>query len=603
MLKYLLPPSLTSLNSKELKAISGLPWKRGRIGDKNIQPDTISFLLVAGRIEVNDVGILSPAQELLGIKPFLRQPSRKYSAHFENEILYLPTKKLAEFFFLHPRAMCSYIRMESNIGYHPLKEWRQIPNQWAVTSENVSWESIHFALSIAHRQAKRFDSKSIYLEFQSEGLSVFNLLEEEPPPALVQAEESPGDLGKLLRDRMVRVSKSVDLLNIHFLSIWKLSPEQWITLFWQLGKYYDDIIIHLGTEKADFICEQSNAVFAVTSSSVHGLEFHQPETNRICWPPVLEIKRRKKARSGLHGQVEYPFTYEDFDKEKILMPYQIKEGNPFWNWHENHIDPFLEPTEAFVIDDYGDNFAGFIAVLNSIWKDNKKDKSLKESLGRNIIFLQGRSGILGSVASISKNWKSFYKKCKQLVDYDVTSLLKPIFPTHGLFSEKPIERYLRNLFPDIIQDGLNIFFPVITYQNRDVLFLTSGPLANNVIRSTFASGFVEPTTVQPESTQKNPEHRTFGRTNHHDWVYILSSCFRGNFKKVTFVNFLQPPKREGDIFVKKLLLDSSGSPSHKKETTGLFSQVVNVAVSEEPFLEEKESEIFQMIHPFFRDLS
>ncbi len=600
MLEGLLPPSLTGLNSKELTIFSSLPWKRGRVGDENIPFKEVSFLLSSGRIEVNDVGIISPAQELLGIKPFFKQPQRSYSNNFQNEIIYIPTKKLAKFFFLHPRAMHSYVRMESNIGYQPLPEWQNMSNQWTVIAENISLESCHFALSIAHRQTKRFDSKAIYLEFQTEGLSVFNLLEQDPPPALVQAEENPGNLEELLEARLIRVSSSVDVLNIHFLSIWKLSSEQWVTLFWKLSKKYDDIVIHMGTESSDYIFEQSNTVFAVTSSDTYEFDFHNPEKNTICWPNLLEIKRKKKDNKNHHRLVEYPITYSSTERD-IPMPHRMKRDNMFWDWYANNIDHFLEPIEAFVIDDYGDNFAGFVATLNAIWKDHKKDKTLKEALGRSLIFLQGKSGIPGAVASTSNDWKSFYKRCKQLVDYDVTSLLKPIFPTHGLFSEKPIEKYLKNLFPDINQDTFNIFLPVITYESRDIIFLTSGSLANNLVRSTFASGFVEPLNLNAKTNQGDKQQRTFGRTNHNDWVSVLSRCFRSNFKKVTFINFLQPSKQQDDILVKKLLTDSSGSLSHKKEATGFFSQVVNIPVSKKRFLEDKENEIFQIIYPFFRE--
>ncbi len=600
MLEGLLPPSLTGLTSKEFKKLSLLPWKRGEIGDKNISLEGVTFLLNSGRIEVNDVGIISPAQELLGIKPFFKQPQRFYSDNFENEIIYVPTKKIAEFFFLHPRAMQSYIRMESNIGYHPLKEWRNIPNQWTIISENISLTSIHFAMSIAHGQSRKFDSKAIYLEFQTEGLSIFNLLNQDPPPALVQAEKNPEDLENLLKERLIKVSNNIDILNIHFLSIWKLSFDQWVTLFWKLSKSYDDIIIHMGTNSLDYIFEQSNMVFAIASSEGHKFAFHKPENNEICWPQVLNISIKNSGGRRCPGVIEYPLIHTS-DQKEVQMPHHMKQDSPFWNWYEKNIDSFLEPLEAFVIDDYGDNFAGFVAILNSLWGDTQKNKPLKESLGRTIIFLQGRSGILGAVASTSKTWASFYKKCKQLVDYDVTSLLKPIFPTQGLFSEKPIEKYLKNLFSNIFQDSFNIFFPVITYENRDLLFLTSGQISDNLIRSTFAPGFVERLNSGTKNNEANKQKRTLGRTNHNDWVKILSRCFRTNFKKVTFINFLQPSKEKYEVLAKKLLVDSCGSISYKQGATGFFSQVVNIPASNEKFLEDKENKIFQIIHPFFRN--
>ena len=594
--KETLPPSLSGLNARELARLAKLPWKKGKFKGKGTPTKELSFLLNSGRLETNDMGLIAPAQELLGIKPFLRQPKREYSVNFEHELSYINTESLADFFFMHPRAMQSYISMESNLGYEPLSNWKDIPNQWLVISDRPSWESIHFSLAIAHYQAERFNSRSIYLEFQTEGLSIFNLLDMEPKPALVQAEENPGKLNQLLNERLVQISDSIDVLNIHFLSVWKLSQEQWSTLFWQLGKYYDNIIIHLGTDKLSFLYEQSNTIFAVTSSSLYQLENYELENNWICWPPVLDIRRKKAQAKHEKGVIEYPLGQDDFNDQTVKMPYEMAESDGFWSWFKSDVEHFLEPYEAVIISDYLDNFAGFMAVIKTLWKLSSEKKILKNSLNNSIIFPQGKSGILGSVAALSKNWHDFHKKCKNLVDYDVTSVLKPIFPTSSLFSDKPIQRYLKNLFPTNVQDGLNLFFPIISYENRDILFLSSGSLSENLIRSTFVPGFVETGNLDiVESNQKDIHMRTFGRTNRNDWINILANCFRTNFKKVKLINFLQPPKQKSsDILAKKLLFETSNMASYSS-VTGLFSQIINVPTSNKKYLKDQEEEIYNMI--------
>ena len=600
MFKEFLPPSLAGLSIKEVEKFEALPWKHGRLEDKGLQLNNNSFLLSSGRITVDGSSLISPGQELLGLKPFLKQSRRKYSADYEHAIVYIDTKVLADFFLQHPRAMQSYVRMELNSGCETLPEWSNIPNQWAVISDQVSWESIHFAMSLAVRQSEKSNCKAIYLEFAKDGLSIFNLMNQEPPPALIQTDKPLSSLSKLINSRLVKVNESIYALNVHFLSIWKLSQEQWSTLFWKIGKYYDEIIIHLGTEKTDYIIEQSNAVFTVTSSQFHNIGSSEPEKNQICWSPVLEVRRKNSFSKEEKLILEYPFVTESLEQKEIQMPYDMNEKDEYWDWYDQNIEAFLDPVEAFIIEDYKDNFAGLVSVLNLIWGEDEKKSALRYSLKRNFLLLQGKSGIPGAIASFENSKEDFNKKCKQLVDYDVVSILKPIFPTHSLFSEKTIERYLKNLFPGVKQDLLNLCFPVLSYENKDILFLTSGSLSQNLIRSTFAHGFVELNSERTSLEENGVDYRTFAKTNHNDWIDILAHCFRMNFKRITFVNFLQPMKRESDTLPKKLSENSSGLACYK-EVTGIFSHVVNIPTSNEKYLENQVDEITQKIQTYIKE--
>ncbi len=594
ILSDILPPSLLGFSSKELNDFNRLPWKSSKL--ENIDSsDNISFLLISGRIEINNKDLIGPGEELLGIKPFFKQVRRVYKTIYPNEIVYIETDKLAQFFLLNPMAMLSYMHMENNFGNEPLPRWVYLPKQWTILSDQNCFESIHLGLSIAEYQTQKLDTKAIYLEFQDENISVFNLIKKDPPPALTQTKEYTEGLAQLVEKRKIPLNERVDILNIHYLSMWKLSRGQWISLFWFLAKSYDDLIVHLGCKKIDFICDQSNCIF-VTGSDI--LQQRSRPLFLMSQSPLVAIQRKDTENKIKKGIIEYPLKYSDLDSNKNIdsyLPSSHIESNPNWKWMQDNLDIFLDAKEAIVIADYFDNFAGFIATMKVLWKNIENSRKLNESLGKKVLILQGKSGILGGVAMESSNWEDFYDKCKRLVDYDVISVLKPIFPTTSLFSDKPIARYLKNLFPDMMQEKLKLFFPVITQETKNIHFLTSGSLAENLIKSTFIPGFVESSQSSYTFDSTNEENMvTLGATSVQDWIKILAACFRRGFKEVTMISFAQPQTDKNNIVAKKLL-ELRTSSSIFAGVSGRLSQTIHVPVSDKSQLSERQEEIYNTL--------
>ena len=579
-------PSLIGLSTKEVEEFWNLPWKQGVLKDI-VDIDKTTFLISSGRIVISGYSIVGPGEEILGVKPFIKQVKRKYIADLPHEIYYIDIDILIKFFLLHPRAMQSYIRMENNFGNEIISEWATVSNQWTIISDYPCYESIHVALGIAEYQTKTFETNAIYLEFESETLSVFNLIKKEPPPSITQVDDTYENLEKLLESRIIKYKENVHILNAHFLSIWKLDYEQWMAIFWILYQTYDDIIIHLGTEKIDFFYEQSNAIFAITSNRFHNLSIFNHEYNITEWPPIVEIRRKKAVHRDEKGIIEYPVKHSDLGVQ--FNPYDTNDA--YWSWFTKMFKHILEPHSAIIIGDYFDNFAGFMALLHVLW-----DQSIAEnlSLDNKTMILEGKSGILGGVATQCSNWKDFVQKCKRLVDYDVSNILKPIFPTTSLFSEKPISKYLTNLFPNLMQDQLKIYFPVLTQDTKDVHFLTSGFLANNLIKSTFISGFVDVKDALASQNKMENEVRSLGRTSKNDWIKLLATCFRVGFKDVVFVSFTQPHLNKQDTLSKKLLEDKTFSAGFLK-ISGLCSQIIQVPYSQQAHLNQKEEEIYNNI--------
>ena len=582
-------PSLVGLSSKEWDIFWKLPWTIGKISDI-IDFDKTTFLLLSGRIFITNYGIVGPGEEILGVKPFFKQPSKEYRGDLHHEIYYIDTESLINFFLLYPRAMYSYIRMESNIGSEAIPEWSRIASQWLVVSDAPCYESIHLGLNIAEYQTKNFNTSAIYVEFQSEILSVFNLIRQTPPPGIMQMEDTYESLEKLLASRILKYKENIHILNAQFLSIWPLSYKDWMAIFWILSRQYDDIVIHLGIDKMNDLYEQSNSIFVVTSNNLHTMDAFNHEKNHIEWPPISEIRRQKSTHRSEKNIIEYPLKHMELASK--LNSYDISDD--YWVWFSNNFEHILNPQKAFVISDYFDNFAGLMAIFHYLWDQSTVETLLPKEI---VLILEGQSGILGSVAVQSNNRKEFVSKCKRLVDYDLSSILKPIFPTNSLFSDKPIAKYLTNLFPGLMQDPLKIYFPVITQDTKDIHFLTSGRVSDNLIKSTFTSGFVD----TREVTQKlEVDVRSLGRTNRNNWGKILANCFRIGFKEVVFINFIQPVNYSKD-FISKRLLEDTNIIDIYSGLSGINSQIIQVPYSERLYLNQKEEEIYNKIKLFFNE--
>ncbi len=584
-----LPSSLRGLTHSELLEISLLPWKRGSLLDIKEAHSNLTFLLVSGKLEDSDKGLIGPGKEILGVKPFFKQHQRKYLARYYSEILYINTDHLIKFFFKNPMAFRSYMLSEINSGAEPLAEWSHLSNIWGVVSNKASSESIHFSIGLCTYLKKDVELKKkvIYLEYQKEGISLFTLLNKKPPPAFVQIDNASNNIKELLEERIVPISNNLDSLNVQFLSPWKITYDTWIGLYWELEKKYDEIVLHLGNnDEVDFFLKDCNTVFCVTSNKERTLNIFNPEKNTTFWPRTIEILHNNVTNT-MENSISYPIQLGEQEIQDIIshMPYTYQKDQKYWKWFEKSIAPKIKLDHVLIFADYFDNFAGFIAYIQELWKN--LDLPLEASLDNKILFLQGKSGILGSIALLSKNWEDFYKKCKRLEDYDISTLFRPIFPKTGLFSDKPIRKYLENLFKNIVLDDLIAVLPTISYNNHDLLLVSSGKISDNLLKSVFVHGFIE------QEENNNEEYRALGTTSKNEWDRLLSWSFRLGYEQVTFIDFEQPiQKIDNPRLSRKLSMERISSTSFH-HLTGYMSSVRSVSASNKKFLNDQIKDILQ----------
>ena len=605
-LSCFLPPSLGGLSPKEKSALQDLAWEH-TVVDK-IDTKKYVFILTSGRLILDDSIIIGPQQQLLGIKPFFKQVEVKYDTSHRHRILALPTETLAKFLLMHPQAMHSYLKMESNLGHVVLSDWTHIPKVWTVASDYPCLESIHLALAIANFKTRNnHASKAIYLELQSSGLSVYDLLDTKVSSPIVQTEDNDEiDLTDLIEKHTIHFNKDVDILNVHFLSMWQLSHQIWVSLFWGLQAKYSDIITHLGTTQLDFIFEDSSAIIGITSDNLRQLPMFHPEHNQTQWPTCLEIRLQRKASVQEKGVIQYPVSFatvkdsEDKRKQYLSLLNYDPDGL-YWKWFHQKMKFLHENLEAIVVSDYGDNFVGFIAFMRAMWEQGDTNIDLQQNIKNKVFLFQGKSGILGMVAMCSKDLTNFFKACKKLVHYEITNLLKPIFPVDGFFSEQPVLKYLNNLFQNRVQDALPLGFLTTSDNTNSVQILRSGILKDNLARSIFILGMLQ---HESKTTSPNEKQRNLACSTHKDWVHILATCLRLNFKEVRFINFVQPQrtkKQENKQDAIARLLNNYHTTADYRQISGMVSEVVHIpyTTKEQSPLSLQEEEVYQQIQAFF----
>ncbi len=596
-----LPPTLAGLSVSERSGLNALPWKEGVLDDFDHAKHV--FIVTSGRLLVDDQ-VVGPRTALWGIKPFLKQQEREYKILYHHRVLYLDTSLLAEFFFLHPCAMQTYIKLASNYGHVALATWSYMSLVWTVVSDIPTFESIHLALGIANLHAQDEFHKTIYLEFQKDGLSIYDLLQKEVGIPLMKADadhiSEDVDLDTAIRSKVIAFNDSVDILNIQFLSMWQINREEWANLFWSLRKEYSNIVIHLGYTHVDFLLEESSVIFNISSDSTSSpnllpLEFHQ-----LTLPVITTISRHIDHKQKSSGKIKYPldFADENFDLENSVQQIHSYKSSLYGQWLQQYFSHLSNDLEVIVISDYAENFPGFVAYIRSLWENGDAKGHLDQALSNKIFLLEGKAGILGTVAMRCGDLDSFLKACGRIVHYDVTSLLKPIFPTDSLFAKETVTKYLHNLFQNRVQDHLPLYFIVTSKDAYDVQILSSGVLCDNLMKSVFPPGFVSSSPVAAsDGAKKQKIMRTFGKTTIKDRNQILGLCMRFNFKSVQFIQFAQPTDKPWDNVVDSIASNRDDT-NYDSQVSGMVSEIINIPYSSHKNLIEQQNEIFHTVSQF-----
>jgi len=584
LIQSALPQNLLGLTYNERVELKELPWVTGKLGD--FDPDTNTAFLVSGRTQTEMGRFISPGLQMLGLKPFFKQIKREYQSALPHSLMHVNTDELAKFFFKHPKAMQSFINMERNQGYKVLPEWESLPKVWLVASDIPCWESVHLALAISERQGKKTGKKTLYLEWQNEGVAAYTLLGIDVPPALVQSENQSEGINELVKSRVQTVSPHVDAINLHFLSIWSVNEDQWASVFWELREKYDEIIVHLGTARPGFLFEQSDAIFILTSSSGRDFPGLRPEENTIAWPNCIEINRASKSKEK--SKLHYPFswTIEQVSKEGLPTPDEIDESDDFWLWFEQSITPHIIERPTYFLSDSHLNYAGAAAVISYA---ASKAGDLKKAFSDYQFVCEGGSGLIAGIGAVSGTHENFIKNTRKALKNNLVSKLKPVYPSTGIFSLKPVQKYLEDYFGSETVE--RTFTKLSTYcvPLAQIEYITSGLMVDALLRSLFPLGFLDRDLT---GTGDEPLHQQVA-SHSGQWYAQLAKLFRSSAQQTTFFR-LQPAEAENRLVFN--LFRSTIQAKTPTTISGRVSEYVVVPVSELSDFEEAQVEITTSIH-------
>ncbi|MDH5717967.1 MAG: hypothetical protein OEZ22_10045 [Spirochaetia bacterium] len=551
MQSWIFPSEVHGLTFSERNQFLSLPWRYGSINEVNGKP--YAFFVIEGQISDSKGNIYSQSSAFLGVVPFISQREEKYTFTKSHKICYIETELLAEFFLLNIKALQSFLFFRENKADKILPEWQQFPRIRLVTSEETCWESIHLAMSLAHRQAQKNQKKSIYLECQSEGISVFQAVNKPAPVAIVQYNENEieNSLNELIKKRIIELDNRVDALNINFLSIWELENLQWAALCWQLKENYDEIIIHTGSKKIDYLYENSDVIFYFFTSS-EKKSIYQYIHEKINLPPVIELFSNKVKISTEESFYRYPINLEKNKIENMdnILPDKIPSENIYWKWLSDISGHLLDAQKAVIVSESFYNPKGMTKLINYFFEKNQaRESTMNEILHNNLFVFQGLSSISGFLASLNSSFQDIMLVLSRIQKKDIVSLLKPVFPVTGFFSAAPIEKYIKSLFGKILQQKTKSFLSVYSEHRNNIRWQTSGVLSENLLRGMFSFGLIN----YEKKTESNSTDKSFEyASNYSHYEKEAAYLARLGIKKADFYFFSDNTNSNENSIHKKL---------------------------------------------------
>lgn len=549
MRHFLFPPSLSGLSFTERNTLRDLGWKTGTLSD--IADGDYTFILISGQLYDKSKRYYDPAREILGIKPFLKNTPKKFFSDKEHQICYIETKELARFFLSYPKAMQSYILYEYNAGVDALDHWKKFPRIWTVVSLQSAWQGIHFAFMTAAYLANTKKSKTVYLEMNSSGMSIYSFIEKEPRPPIMHIKEGLNpDPEMLLMERTI-VYENVDIINVQHLSQWKMTREQWVIFYNVLAKKYDHIIIHCGDDKDTFLHEESDGLFILRKYRTQGYRGLHLNENNDLWPPAMEI-----FTTSLPGKKDAEIKYPLFYRKVINLqdiPFYSQLTEDYWSWFDKYPARLLNNKKVIVLGESSPSLLDSSVYLNQILKEGE---SLRDFLANNFVITEGASGIMTSLLAIARYKPEKIKK--------IFKRIKPVYPTRGFYSHKSFTKILSSSFKEISQDFLFLNFSTCSGSDIPLQWFTHGLIKEGLAASVFPPFCLEPAKTTPKA-------RDFYSTNKLNWYEHIALAFRFGFESIDFYEFIVPESISTSVFAERFIL-SYNSIKSTINLTGKFSR-------------------------------
>jgi hypothetical protein len=535
---FLLPPSLSGLSFRERNKLKELPWKSGQIND--ITGGDFSFILVSGQLYDDQKRFYDPAREILGIKPFFKNSKKNYHSDTAHRIVYIETKILALFFLESPKAMQSYILYETNTGYESLDPWKKFPRIWTVVSIQSGWQGIHFAFTVAAWLAQKKNKKTVYLEMNPSGMSIYSFIHKEPkPPIMHVRDDNAHDPAMLLMERTITF-ENVDIINFQHLSQWKITREQWVAFYNKLALKYDHIVIHCGEELSNFFHEESDGLFIMRKYRTHGYPGLHPVENNELWPPSMEIFTTSLPEIK-DREIKYPLFYKKvIDLNEI--PFYSKLDENYWKWFENYPARLLNREKVVVLGECSPSMIDSSLYLKQILP---QDMQFTDFLRDNFVIAEGATCIMAALQSISKYSPNLIKK--------IFKKIKPVYPQNGFYSNRSFVSLLDSYFKDISQDFLRLNFS--SYSGSGSTLDNDAPLqwfTHGLVTENLSSCVFPPHCL--ELTGKTQNVRNFYSSNKAQWHEHVALAFRFGFKKIDFYEFIIPQDVFTSVFAERFII-------------------------------------------------
>ena len=588
-----LPDAFIGLSTFEKGQLLELPWEISKIEDVESFEDKF-FFVSSGRVYNNNDELLTINSEIYGALPFITSKNHSYKSQEEHLIKHLATNDLVNFFINHPAAMKSYLGMMSHKGSSILPHWQNLAKVVTVVSNESNWEPIHFSLTSAdfhYHQSTETKKKSIYLEFQQDTLSIFNLIGVNEPLAITALEakskekKATIDFARIIKERTLEYNTAVDLLNIQYLSPYNLSQEEWISLYWVLNEKYDLIIAHCGKSRVPYLYEESRCIFFLATNETVGFEADFFQNNLTMWPLVKRIIYKGKV-----NKTNLPF-YPKIDMVKendILRPVMPEDRKieKFKIWLSQNIQNYLCNNDwVFFSNCFGDsnlivNLLSYLSMSkDEVTRDQKPKVYIDKFLKNNIAVFEGLSSLWGLVASESVSYKQLSQIAKKIDNEFWQSQMQPVFPKEGIYSQEPVNQLIKKIFGNnrlVKGDSFSIMADV---KNESIFFNNMSNVENTLNFSMFPDGMIEKhpdnkiNLALPISSNKKMRHLFSGETKY--WKNYLAYGFRLGLSQATF--FELKPKFSNIKFFNKIILKSKSTPV--KDVSGNNIKIIPIEVN------------------------
>jgi|GEM_PF-4506596 len=520
---------LKGFSYQEKQSLFSLPWKLAAFQEMP-QGDFVFFLLT-GKIK-DRTRYYFPGSNLLGVLPFVTQQVPQYDNAGESKVLYLRTDELANFFIHQPGAMRAYLAMQENLGGNLLPDWNVRSDLTLVISDAESSESVFFAWKLALEKSGKGKERVLYLEAVPSGISIFSMNGILQMPAVVQAKEESATIEDILDDRIVRNPGKPDVLNLHYLSPWQITPAQWGVLYQLLNTRYEAIIIHAGKDFPSFFYEQVNRIYFFNDRDAgecfHGV-MKQPKTY---FPPIIRLFFSEAKVVG--NIIRHPRI--------SAMPSIAESDAPQYSeWFRKNILAASNNRNFLIFGDSYGNLAGLIAVLKKL----SDESGFPGWIQNHHIVAKGWSAFMIALAATSKTWEDLVQKLNRYDAKAFAKLFKPVFPENGFFDMKPIAKYFDTLFGDAMLETAGITFSLRMPGGNSVRLVSSGKIAEVLLYAVFPAGLLNGSSC-PElhgysaSVEKNADD---------EFAFSL----RYGFERFVYYYFDKPGPRDTDSLAEKIL--------------------------------------------------